>query len=271
MTQLAHCHYSEYRLPEKENWLDRLAKPLSETLGMAGYRDDKSFLLTLEHPELLLIPKARFSVVGSLIQRPNPVDFEIVEWSFRFTQDGECILDLEVREIKPSPIGIWFANLSDGQQYAFAGASLVVPAAIILSGVFAITNYPNPLWFWTWFGQHVRGIVGWSLFVLFVMADVWAVYKFRKSPFVQNILLFFFSSAIFLIPFLWLQISMFPEALAGTPEEYIQYLDNLKGRIATFSLLLVGIGSWLALILKWLGLDLFASAVGLLVAEKRKR
>jgi hypothetical protein len=103
-----------------------------------------------------------------------------------------------------------------------------------------------------------------------LIADIWAQVRFRKSAFARNVLLALFSFSAVLIPIIWLVASLPPQQISGKPEEYIQYLDYLRNRLTTFILLLAGIIPWLTLFLKWLGLDLFASALGLF-AERLKR
>lgn len=263
MTQIINCRFQEYRLPEKPTRFDNWFMSVSETLGASGYRHDKCFTLILEYPELFLIPKSKFSVAGSLVGRIDKAEFEVLKWRFGFEKGDESVLDLDVREVKLSPLQRWFSNLSPRHQYALGAISVLLPLAIIGLGAYTIISYPDPRGFWIWFGQHVRGIVGWSLLVSLLVLDIWTFYKFRKSPFVQNVLLFLLSFSIFLIPLFWLQVSLPPQPLSGNPEEYIQYLDYLRTRLATFVLLLAGTIPWLTLFLKWFGLDLIASILGL--------
>jgi hypothetical protein len=268
MAQRVTCRFQEYKLPEKPSWLDRLLMPVSETWGLPGYRQDKSFTLTLEHPELFLVPKARFSVSGALAQRPEPVEFEIVKWTFRLEAEDRPEIDLAAREIKLSPLQRWFANSPDGKQYAIAVVAVLLPLMVAGFCALAIWNYPDPRGLWAWFGQHVRGIVGWSLFVLVLIGGLWAYAKTRKSAFTQNVLLFLWGVSIWVVPLIWLQVSLPPRPFSGNPDEYIQYLDFLRARFGTFALLLAGIVPWLTLLLKWLGWDLLASVVGLVFKKK---
>ncbi len=270
-TQIAICKFHEYALPTTPDWLDRRLMPVSETIGTSGYRLDKSFTLNLEHPELFLIPRLRFFVAGSMVQREKPVEFEVVRWTFRYESWNQSTIDLVVREVKLTPFERWFSSLPAGRQYFLAGAAVVLSLAIVGSGVYAIMHFPNPDWFWAWFGHHVRSIVGWGLFSLLLISDMWAAIRFSKSPFRQNVLLFVLSFSALVVPFVWLSVSSPPQPLSGSPVEYIQYVDYLRSRLSTLVLLLAGIIPWLALVLKWLGLDLLASAVSLFAARKKQK
>jgi hypothetical protein len=244
--------------------------PIAEALGTPGYRHDKSFTLLVEHPELLLIPRSKFSVSGSLIQRSEPAEFEVARWMFRHETEDSAEIDLDIREVKLSPWAREFYGLTDGTQYAIAGLALLLPFALIVSGAYVIYNYPNPLWFWVWFGQHVRFIVGWSLLFLLLTGGIWVQVRFRKFAFTRNVLLFLWSLSIWLVPLIWLQVSLAHRPLSGKPEESIQYLDYLRTRLVAVTLLLTGIIPWLTLALKWLGLDLLASSWELLTKKRIK-
>lgn len=262
MTQKINCRFQEYCLSEKPEWLpkwfpERFHKAfmsISETLGTEYYRKNRSFILTLEDPELFLVPKSKFSVAKSLIDSCQTdkaeFEFKVVKWRFRW-QEKEPLVDLDIREVKLTPLQMWFSNLPQGWQYALALISIVLAVAIIIFSGYSVYNYPEPRGFWVWFGQHVRGIVGWGLFFSLLILEIWAVYKFDKFPFIQNVLLVLLSFSSLLIPAFWLYLSLPPQPLSG-----IQYLDYLRTHLATFILLLAGNILWLAPLIKWLGWDL---------------
>lgn len=270
MPQRVTCRFQEYSLPEKPSWGDPLLMAIAETWGLPGYREEKSFSLSLEHPELFLLPKAKFAVSPELakVKRSEPVEFEIVKWTFRLEAEDRAEIDLLIREIKPSPLQRWFAGLPDGKQYAVATSVVLLPLAVAVFLALAIWSYPEPRGLWAWFGEHVRGIVGWSLFVLLFAGGIWVYAKTRKSAFTQSVFLFLWGVLIWVVPLIWLQVSRPSRPFSGNPDEYIQYLDFLRTRFSSFSLLLAGFVPWLTLLLKWLGWDLLASAAGLLFKKK---
>jgi hypothetical protein len=273
MTQTAQCQFYEYHLPNNPSWLDRLLMPVSETLGTPGYRQDKSLHLDLDHPELFLNPKAKFSVHSSLLGRiePNEVEFEVLKRKLRFTEDRKPVIVLSLREVKPKPIERWYAGLPDGWQYGLGATTVVLPLVIIGLIFIVVSQYPNPPWFWLWFAQQVRGIVGWSLFVQLFLLHIWLVFKLRKSEFTQNIFLFIGSLSIFLIPLIWLEVSLPPSELSGSLENtYVEYLNYLRKRLVNIILFFSGTVPWLTLLFKFFGLDLIASFFSLL-DEKLKR
>ncbi len=176
---------------------------------------------------------------------------------------------LHLREVKSSALEIWFGKLSNDQQFAVAFASLAVPCLIIGLASWFISTYPEPIGFWAFIGRYIRPIITVSLILIFLYADFRLAYKFAKRPFLQMLLILLMSFSLVLIPSFWWYVSRPPQLFTGQAQEYIDYLNFLRSRLSTFIPIWLGVLPWLALILKSLGLDFFASAVGLLKGKDK--
>ena len=166
--QIIVCRFHRYTLPEKHRWLDKLMMPLSETIGTRGYQESKEFILKLEHPDIFLKRGSKFSVDNNLVAGDNETYFILLSWSLKFNNNAELTTYAAVREVKPTPFERWFSSLSQGAQYAMGLTSVLLPIIIISSGYYILKNYPEPRFFWSWFAENVRDLVGWGLFIFLV-------------------------------------------------------------------------------------------------------
>ncbi len=65
-------------------------------------------------------------------------------------------------------------------------------------------------------------------------------------------------------PLGWMMLSAPPQPLDDTPQGYVNYLNYLFSQWQTAAPLLAGLIPWATMILKWLGWDMLASAVGMM-------
>jgi hypothetical protein len=263
MPQTIRCQYADYVLPQKAGLLDRLLLPVAETLGTAGYRETRQLTVTNEASVPAFEKGLELTIDAATLKRTGAAKFRVVKVTYQ-VKDGLLQTEAELRELKPTPSQRWYASLKDDTRLFVTYGTLVAVIALIFFGIVVYLNYPEPMWFWAWVGQNVRGLVGWSLFFLFLIALIWSSTKLEGSTWSQDMSGGLFGLLMMGAPFGWLMLSVPPQPLDGSQQGYINYLNYLLSQWQTAAPLLAGLVPWATMILKWLGWDMLSQAIGLM-------
>lgn len=276
-------NYSEYVLPEKPTVFYKIGKFSSELFGAKYYREDKSFLIKVENPELFLSNNKSFTVKNEFIgeetatgdvnkkaPETDETTFDIQKWNYKFSSETEYEINVSAQKRKKSQFETLYASLPDKWQIFFPLFTILILSWISFAAYALISNYPNPLFFWSAVGKYIQTTVSWSLFLLLFGVFIWFVGFYRGSIILKN----FLSAITFLlaviVPIIWVTISAKPAEFAGQPDENILYLNYLRNYFSTTSLILVGIVPWLVIFLKYFGFDLLPSLLSQAVKDKSK-
>jgi hypothetical protein len=260
MTQI-NCSFPIYVLPKDANWLVKCFKSVSEQFGFSLLKQEQKFTISTEHPDLFLRPRVAVDVEGPALGRTQPAKFVVTKWTLRVS-DNATEIDLMLRELKPSPFDAWFASRSDGTRTAIAWTAAGALLGIFIFGAYALWNYPSPTAFWAWVGRNIRDIVALGLLLLFWLPYFWAAGRLENAPFAKDVLLYFCLVAS-MIAFVGWGFSVEPLPTSASTEDSIKYLDHLKSNARTLVPILASLSPWLLIIVKWLGLDVIASALAM--------
>jgi hypothetical protein len=264
MPTTLHCHLAEYTLPPKASLLDRLMLPIAETLGTAGYRHIHKFDVTSEGSATLQ-KDSELTIDAATLQRPTKsAKFRVVVVEYK-VQNHQLEIEVELKEIKPAPLQRWYAGLSDQTRVMVTYTSLTLFIGLVIFSTVVYTQYPEPLWFWGWVGQNIRGLVSASLFILFLAGLVWS--NTKPDSWLQDMTSGMFGLLAVGAPVGWMMASA-PPAPMSAPQESIAYLNHLLSQWQTATPLLAGVVPWGAMLFKWLGWDMMAEAVEMMGKQK---
>jgi hypothetical protein len=255
------CHYIQYALPAKANWLDRnLFVPFFETFNIPLSRETRHFTLTTNTQTPVLSAGVELAVDAASLQRDEPARFRVSKLKY-FVNKGVLETEAELIELKPAPIQRWYAKLNDAPRVAMAAATLLGLGLLSAFLFYAVTNYPQPIEFWAWVGQNIR--VGMSIFLglSFLSALVWSIRGGFDDSWVQDIAKLLFGTLFIGAPMGWWMASQPNQIMTGSPQVYIDYLNQLISQWQTLTPMLVGLLPWATMIFKWLGWDMFLSVI----------
>ncbi len=268
--QKIRINYSEYTLPENAGFSDKFLLPIAEHFELPGYKEEKEFVLEVEFPDLFLKKGEKFVAQKSLTGRNEDTQFIILNWNYKFLDEENSEIELSVKRDKPPVIESLFASLSPGWQDGLAFGTILLTVFIIFISSVSIIFYPEPLWLWEFIGKYIRGFVGWSLFGFMLLLLIWSQVKFEKSKIAQTFFGTLLGILIFLVPAIWLIVSIRPAEFVGVENGDILYLNYLQSRFSSGFMFFVGVVPWLTIFLKYFGWDLVVSLLSK-IAEGRKK
>lgn len=170
MSQEIVCRYVTYA-PPPPKWYGNIFFLIRKTLELEKFRVEKEFRLNTDSPELFLQPGRKFEVEGRVLGETGDKErakfkFEVVKWTFRFEGGSpseapdKSAVEATVKEVAPSLFETRYAKFSDGQKFALALVTIFLPVVVIGGGYYVlIADYPYPIRFWSFIGQHIRGAV----------------------------------------------------------------------------------------------------------------
>ncbi len=275
--------YSEYELPENPDIFYKIGKFGSEFFGAKLYREDKTFSIKVENPDLFLSNNKSFSVKNEFIEKveaekkagansdeAEDAVFNIKKWQYKFLNENDCEILVTAQKRKSSQLDSLYASMSDGWQVMMPFLTFMLIAALCLIIYGLISDYPNPLVLWSAVGKHIQTIISWSLFLLLSGLFIWSLFIYRGSIIVKSYLAALFVLSAIIIPIFWATISAKPAEFVGQPDENILYLNYLLNYFSTSSLILVGVIPWIAIFLKHLGFSLLPAILTQMHKEKSK-
>jgi hypothetical protein len=264
------CHYIEYIPPPNANWLDwTIITPLCETFGLPFSRQTRHVTITTEPQTPALNAGLELAIDAATLQRSQPARFRVSKLNY-FVNNGMLETEAELIELKPPPIQRWYANLSDLARVAIAAATILSLFFLTAFAFYAVTNYPQPIDFWAWVGKNIRGGLTMILGISFLSALVWSNRGGIENSWVQDIANLLFGTLAIGAPMGWWMASEPNQAMTGSPQVYIDYLNQLISQWQTLTPMLIGLLPWATMIFKWMGWDMVSSVMDTMGKSKSK-
>lgn len=261
-------NYSEYELPENPNVFNKIGKFVCEYFGFELYRNDKTFTIKVENPDLFLSNNKSFAVKNDFIEKDKTKNetkanlakdeskFQIEKWQYKFISENECEIVVATKKQKPSQIETLYTNMKGDWQMLIPFFTIITLSGLVLFTYSLITDYPNPLFFWSFIGKYIQATIGWSLFILLFGLYIWSLTFYRGNIILRNYLAAITVLLSLIVPIFWMSISVKPKEFIGQSDENILYLNYLKNYFSTSTLILIGIIPWITIFLKYLGFSL---------------
>ena len=254
MSQIINCRFDSYPWPPNANLIVETFLPVSEQFGWSWYRQECNFEIVTEHPEVFLSTDRSFSVQGELVNQAQDVKLIPLKWTVEYGDDHATQIKMLARELKLSPFDRWFGTISDAAKIGIGVVLVELTAAIIGLGAYAVFAYPNPDFFWAWVARNttVIGAIGLPVMIIVGGMQLGKRYEGNFAPVLA------FCLTVFLWPAVCAAWVMYI-APPMTTEPYTKYLEDLRSNAGVGAAVFVSLSPWLVVILKALGLDLFAS------------
>lgn len=187
------------------------------------------------------------------------VPCRLIEWKSRIADDKSASLELIVEDVSPS----WF-TLQGSKIFSWLEKKIDMPPAMLaglFTGLIALVLgafvYWNQELAWSFAGRHIRGVGGWTLFLLFIwiIPARLGLFKGRES-FGKTYIQALFSMAALLLPVLWLRITSFPEKFGHSDQEYATYAHALAAKFSvSYWPILLSLLPWMAAGFKIVGFE----------------
>jgi len=184
----------------------------------------------------------------------QPLKCQVVSWRYQVGKtDADSRLEVTLREIKKP----WFSRLSPDSQFVAGMIPAVLTVVLGVTAWLLFSQYPAPQEIWVFVGRHIRGLVGWALFlgsVVLALAIRNALSSERETwrGMYLNVLLPALGLGAWAY---WMYVSEPPQPLTGAPGEYIAYLNYLVSGAKTAWPMLLSAVPWAVFLFKLLGLE----------------
>jgi len=255
MSQIINCRFDSYQLPPNAGWIARGLLPVCEQFGLSCFRHECRFEIVTEHPEVFLSTDRTFTVQGSLVKKEKNVALIPLKWTVEYGDAHATQIIMLARELKRSPLDRGFRALPETIQVLIGFFLVASVASAIGFGAYVILAYPNPDFFWAWVARNTTEIGAVGLPAIIFVGGVKLSMPDKTRGLAQVLafnLTIFLMPAVFVAWVLWIAPPM-------TAEPYTKYLEDLRSNAGVGAAVFVSLSPWLVVVLKALGLDLFAS------------
>ncbi len=254
MSQIINCRFDSYQLPNNAGWFRQRCLAVCEQFGLSCFRQECSFEIVTEHPEVFLSTERSFTIQGALVNQAQEVKLIPLKWAVEYGDNQATRINMIAGELKFSPFDRWFGTISHSSRVVIGIVLVELCALMIGFGAYAVLAYPDPDFFWAWVARNttVIGAVGLPAIIIVGGIQLGKRYEGNFAPVLA------FCLTIFLWPVVCAAWVLFI-APPMTTQSYTKYLEDLRANAGVGAAVFVSLSPWVVLVMKALGLDLFAS------------
>ena len=255
MSQIISCRFYSYPMPPDPDLLTEIFLPVSEQFGWIFHREEFNCEIVTDHPEVFLSTDRSFIVKAEFVKnQKQDVKLIPLKWTVEYGGEQVIRINMLARELKLSPFKHWFGNRPPGDQFGTAFLLVAVLALVIGFGAYVVLAYPNPDFFWEWVARNITLIGAICLPLIIIVGGIMLI-KYYKGHFARILaycLMLFMWPLVCVVWLVWIAPPM-------TTEPYTKYLEEVRSNAGVGAAVFVSMTPWLVVILKALGLNLFAS------------